>query len=80
MWGDIGGYGWWVVGIGMVHMLLFWGLIILGIVALVKWLSGTAVGAEKSGEKTPLDILKQRYARGELDQKEFEEKKRHLES
>lgn len=72
MWGDMGNHGWWW-GLGAIHMLLFWGLIILGIVALAKWIFG------KSGEP-PLDILKERYARGEIGREEFEQKKRDLEA
>ncbi len=79
MWSDMGGYHWGWLGVGVVHMLLFWGLIILAIVALVKWLSGNALGAKKSSDKTALNILKERYARGELDREEFEQKKRDLE-
>jgi len=61
-------------------MLLFWGFIILGIVALVKWLSGNRSGSISPRGTMPLDFLKERYAKGELDRKEFEEKKRDLES
>ncbi|HVB48949.1 MAG TPA: SHOCT domain-containing protein [Burkholderiales bacterium] len=71
-----GGYGW---GFGMVGMLLWWVLLILGIVLLVKWLFRGAAGhGEREAGKRPLDILKERYARGEIDKKEFEEKKRDL--
>ena len=40
MWGgfDVMGWGW--IGLGIVHMALFWILVILGIVVLVKWLAG----------------------------------------
>ena len=49
---------------------------ILGIVALVLWI-GSANSRRQ--EKTALDILKERYARGEIDQAEFEQKRRDLE-
>lgn len=74
MWGD-GGYGWgWGMGFGMISMVLFWVLVILGIVVLVRWIGGSA----RPPATTALDVLKERYARGEIDKQEFEEKKRDL--
>ena len=79
MW-ELAGHGWGWVGIGMVHMLLFWGLIILAIVALVRNLSGTSSESSRETNKVPLDILKERYARGEVEKPDFEEKRRELQS
>ena len=85
MWGGTGGYGhmwdggWLGMGFGMIGMLLFWILIVLGIVVLVKWLAGTQSAAPPPA-KTALDIVKERYARGEIDKEEFEQKKRDLSS
>jgi putative membrane protein len=69
--------GWWGPGFGWVFMLLFWGLVIFGVVALVRWLARSRPG--RTGEKTPLDILKGRYARGEIDREEYEQKRADLE-
>lgn len=77
MW-DMAGHGWGWVGVGMVHMLLFWGLIILAIVALARYLSNSSKSAGSAEQKTSLDILKERFARGEIDSDEYEERKRVL--
>lgn len=80
MWNYMGNYngGWGWMGFGMIGMSLFWILLIVAIVALVNgaWRSGTS--AERPQEKTALDILKERYARGEIEKEEFEQKKHDL--
>ena len=65
----------WGMGFGWIFMLLFWGLVFYGLYALIRNLAG---GRGGGGEKTPLDILKERYARGEIDREEFERRKRDL--
>lgn len=77
--GDFGGNMGWGMSFGWFFMILFWALFILGIIAIVKWLSGGAAGTRGSAEKTALDILKERYAHGEIDQQEFQQKRRDLE-
>jgi putative membrane protein len=73
MWGL-----WGVWGFGMmVMMLVFWGLVIAGIVVGIRWLVSQG-GREGRGSDTALDILRQRYARGEINREEFEAKKRDL--
>ena len=81
MMGDWGsGWGWgWGMGFGWIFMILFWALIILGIVALAKGLFSAGSPGGSAG-KRPLDILKQRYARGELTRDEYEQVRRDLES
>ena len=79
-WGDFGGWG---MGFGFVFMILFWVLIVLGIVALVRWLmpprgNGGPGAAERPSDRTPLEIVQERYARGEIDRTEYEQKKRDL--
>jgi putative membrane protein len=75
---DMGSFGGWLPGFGWIFMLLFWALLILGLAALVKWLAG---GTWKEGtppEKSALRILEERYARGEIEREEFEQKKHDL--
>ena len=65
---------------GGMGMMMFWGLIILAIVALVRNLSGTSSESSRETNKVPLDILKERYARGEIEKPDYEEKRRELQS
>ena len=77
MWGDAG-YGWgWGMGFGMISMVLFWVLVILGIVVLVRWVGGSSASGTPPS-KTALDLLNERYARGEIDKQDFEERKRDI--
>lgn len=71
-----GGNAWSGFGIlGWISMIAFWFLIILGVVALIRYISRSG---QNRDSQTPLDILKKRYAHGEIDKKEFEEKKKDL--
>ncbi len=54
------------------------GVLILGIVALVRWLRRGEGERGPDREESALEILKRRYAKGEIDKAEFEEKKRDL--
>ena len=66
-------------GSGGIFMVLWWVLVIVGIVMLVKWVgtSSCKEGQNRSGSKA-LDLLKERYARGEIDEQEFQKKKLDL--
>jgi len=71
MMGEWNGFG----ILGFIPMLLFWILLILGVVALLRYLGRSG---QQQNHRTPLDILKERYARGEIDKKELEEMKKDL--
>jgi putative membrane protein len=72
-------------GLGMGHgifgsfmMLLFWILIIGAIVFAIRWLLRDGSWTSGPGHETPLDILKKRYANGEIEREEFVAKKEEL--
>ncbi|MBU0587699.1 MAG: SHOCT domain-containing protein [Gammaproteobacteria bacterium] len=72
-----GGFGF---GFGGLFMILWWVIIIVGILALVRWMSKSS-GSDRSASstsKSAMDILKERYARGEIDAQEYQKIKREL--
>ena len=73
--------GWGMGWFGGIFMMVFWVLILVGLIFLIKWLIQTTSRAKSdagNGNRA-LDILKERYARGEIDTAEFEEKKKVIE-
>ncbi len=56
-------------------MIIFWALVVLGAVYLVQMATR---GGKSPGQETPLDILKKRYAKGEITKEEFERMKDDL--
>jgi putative membrane protein len=89
-WGGGSGYGGWGMGpgmhwgygggwFGMGFMALFWVAVIVGIVFLIRWMVSGNIGQHGSPPgDSALDILKKRYARGEINKEEFEDKKKDL--
>jgi len=67
-------WGAWGIGMGLL-MLVFWGLVIAVIVLGIRWLLSQG---RESRPDSALEILRQRYARGEINREEFEAKKRDL--
>lgn len=65
-------YHWVIMGIGLIAL-------IVGIVYLVRAQSNRAARNGDPSRKTPLDILKERYARGEISREDFERMKKELE-
>jgi putative membrane protein len=78
-YGAMGGYG--MGWFGGIFMIIFWILLIIGLVFLIKWLVQSTKGdsgSHRSASSSALEILKERYARGEINKQEYEEKKRDL--
>ena len=78
MWFWNEGMGWWMM-FGGVWMILFLG----GIIALIVWgvkkaTEGKDAGFSGSQRHNPLDIAKERYAKGEISREEFEQIKKDL--
>jgi putative membrane protein len=77
MWG-----GWLPMFFGFLMMLLFLGVLVGLIVLVVRWLGGSEHSpfrhVPRQGERSALDILKERLARGEIDVAEYEERRRAL--
>ncbi len=76
-WGPGFGWGWMIFG-GLM-MLLFWGILIalvfLAIRAFTRsggWQSRDAGGPQARGDDHALAILKERYAKGEIDKEQYE--------
>ena len=67
--------GMWGMGM-MFMMLLFWVLVIAGLILVVRWFLSDQ--RERRGGDSALEILRQRYARREINKEEFEAKKRDL--
>ncbi len=74
MWYMHEGMGWWMV-FGGVWMAIFWG----GLIALLVW-GITKLGRRNgsSPKRDPLDVAKDRYAKGELSREEFQQLKKDL--
>ena len=66
--------------IGPLMMIVFLAAIVAGVVLMVRWLGmpGHGTGQHPSPGRTPFDILKERFARGEIDKEEYEERRRIL--
>jgi putative membrane protein len=74
------GWGYGMGWFGLIIMGIFWIAVIVGIIFLIRWISvSTRVKDHRpTSEDSPLEILKRRYARGEINKEEFETKKRDL--
>jgi putative membrane protein len=71
------GGGWYGMIFGPLFMILARAVVIAVVVLLVRWAGGQGQATAPS-HRTPLDILKERFARGEIDKDEFDERRRVL--
>jgi putative membrane protein len=74
------GWGYGMGWLGTVLMAAFWIAVIIGIVLLIRWLVvSTGASTRKAAtDDSPLEILRRRYAQGEINREEFQEKKKDL--
>lgn len=73
-WGYWDGWSAWHMGFGMLMMLLFW----IAIIAFTIWVVRQIPWSREREETSALEILKRRYARGEIDKTEYEQRKKDL--
>lgn len=73
-----GNGGWWMSGYMWFFSILFWILIIAGVVLVVRWLADRGSPASAPPTESALEILKKRYARGEIDRETYERMKRDI--
>jgi putative membrane protein len=79
------GYGGWGghmmggMGFGMGSlMMVFWGLILFGLILIINWLLNVNRSAKDDSGENALEILKRRYANGEIDRGQYEQMRREL--
>lgn len=73
--------GWWYgMFFGPILIIVFIGIAVAVVVLLIRWLGGSIPGTGSFAQtaRDPLDILKERFARGEIDKEEYEERRRVL--
>jgi len=75
--------GWFGMILGPIFMILLLAVLIAAIVLIVRWVGGPSAGAALHPvppERTALDILNERYARGEIDRDEYMQRKADLQN
>ena len=71
MWWYGNGISGWGMALMMIGNVLFWAVIILGGVALVRYLMGDRSTVATDARPTPEQLLAERFARGEIDEQEY---------
>ena len=72
MMGWYGGMGWggWILM--TLVMLAFWALVVFAVVAIFRGVGRSSGPVERTTRRDPLEILQERFARGEIDSDEYE--------
>lgn len=73
--------GWGMGWFGMIFMVLFWGLVISGVIALIRWLLQSTHSKGQTGVRSGSDalaLLQERYAKGEISRGEFESMRKSI--
>lgn len=72
--------GWHGMFFGPMMMMVFLAVIVVIVVLALRWLGAARHGGvpHRPRDKTPLDILKERFARGEIDEAEYQSRRRVL--
>lgn len=82
-WGDGWAHGPWMMGwsmmawFGPIMMFIFLAVLIIALILFIRWITASMGGRTKADDSA-LEILKKRYARGEIGKEEFEAKKKDL--
>lgn len=76
MFGQYDHWGWGMMGGGFIFMILFWFLIVIGTIYLIKVVF--VKDSDSGATDKAMNILREKYAKGEISEKEFEKKKRIL--
>ena len=81
MWYGLGRFGYdhmlpWMAWVGPIVMIVFWALVVTAIVFLIRYLARQS--RSSATDSSALAILKERYARGEIDKEEFEQKRKDI--
>ena len=77
--GMMRGHGWmWGLGMGFggLVMVAFWGVVVVGVILLIRSIGGFPAG---HWPETPLNVLKRRYAAGQLTREQYEQMRKDLE-
>ncbi len=78
-WPGMMGWGWGMGWPWPLMMLVFWIAVIVGVVFIVRWFVLSANrGRGGASEESALDILKKRYAKGEINKDEYEKIKKDI--
>jgi putative membrane protein len=76
--GEGWGGGWGGMLFGPLMMIVFLAAVVILVVVAVRWTAGASHAGGHPGRMSPLDMLKDRFARGEIDKQEYEERRRVL--